>query len=662
MKGQLIHLLNRPRSKNEDAPAATTKTTSQTDDSATPPLEGLNAAQQNVITMQRTRGNQAVCRTLAKPMNRAQRTIGDGHDLSSPRFAADTVLQAVFDDERELKKGDSGSPVRTVQKALVDSGHNLPAFGADGDFGDETESSVKNFQASAGLPQSKQDGVIRSDTIERLDHIFPPSARPAGTPPPEATDFQIRGKSPDAASFPNKLFFDFNDSTLDAEEQAKIPALATPPGQVLSLNGFASEEGSGNTALVNARIAAVNSALRDAGHNGTRTPIPKPRAGQGNLDYRSMRAVEVVTAGATPATRDCDAPGAKDLPCGTAFDTGKPEAERLIDKAVAALTASPLTADTIAALKAVGLAPANAPQLATNLGSIRGQLQNMVAGHQCHNADCDGSCAGGATAYNNGDGTTAMMTLCPIFVNEPSATERGDTLIHEGSHGTTGLITEDLAYRFQRLISFLRPNEALANADSYSLFVRIIDDPSSVTVGPSNPDTLNGITDPTEQEDLHRAMAFVEKCIELSSSQIASLYDEVVAAQKNSAWKNTFYEHMMSLIAPRFGLTAPRAVPNNRDRNAIAALADRFNQMFIASSDRTQLTFTKDAAIDSWAAGPGADVTLSPAFFALPDIPSKADFLMTLLIEATPDISSGFVPRYLEVSKLIRQQMGGVEP
>lgn len=684
MKRQFLPLLDPQSQKAAKVPAAF-KAVPQNNEGETPSLTGLSTAQQTILVMQRTLGNQAVSRALNNPSalagrpkvgrpkqpgraqrTIAQRTIGDGHDLTSPRFADDTVLQAVFDDERDLKKGDAGPPVSKLQKALIDSGHNLPKSGPDGQFGDETEQVMIDFQEASGVPKAQQDGVVRSVTMERFDAIFPPGPRPAGTPPPDKTDFQIRGKPPDADTDPkndNKLFFELGESKLDGDEQIKIPFLFDPDDQNLELHGFASEEGSGNAALIDARIQSVAAALKKAGHKGDRKPVPNVKASEGNMDYRSMRVVEVLPAGDKPSTPDCNLPNAKDLPCGDSFDTGKPEGDRLINQAVAALGASPLTKKTKDALKSVGLSAADAPQLATNLGKIKDQLGNMVPQHQCHNADCDSGCKGGTVAYNTGDGPTAMMTVCPAFVNEPSATERGDTLIHEGSHGTTGLLTEDLAYRFQRLISFLRPNEALANADSYALFVRLIDDPSSVTVGPPVPDTETGITNPTEKADLDRSIAFVEKCVELSFSQLSALYSEVADALKTGAWQNGFYEYMMSLIAPRFGLTAPKAIPNSHDRQAIAAMADRFEQMFNATSEH--LTFNKDttpAGVDKWEPGPGHSVTLTQAFFDLPDIATKADFLMTKLIEATPDISAGLAPEYLEISKLIRTQLGGVEP
>ena len=87
-------------------------------------------------------------------------TIGDGHDLKSPRFAGDEVLEACYDNERFLQRGDSGSAVEKVQQALIFLGFPVPEVGANGIFGDETELAVRSYQEARGL---KVDGVIGPD-------------------------------------------------------------------------------------------------------------------------------------------------------------------------------------------------------------------------------------------------------------------------------------------------------------------------------------------------------------------------------------------------------------------------------------------------------------------------------------------------------------------
>jgi peptidoglycan hydrolase-like protein with peptidoglycan-binding domain len=96
-------------------------------------------------------------------------TIGDGHDLESPRFAGDEILEACYDNERFLRRGNSGSAVEKIQQALMDAGFPLPMGGVDGFFGEETELAVKNYQRARGL---NADGVIGPVTIGNLDIEF----------------------------------------------------------------------------------------------------------------------------------------------------------------------------------------------------------------------------------------------------------------------------------------------------------------------------------------------------------------------------------------------------------------------------------------------------------------------------------------------------------
>lgn len=64
-----------------------------------------------------------------------------------------------------LKKGDTGTVVRQAQRLLIASGATLPTWGADGDFGDETESAVLKFQKAKKLEQT---GKIDKPTMCKL--------------------------------------------------------------------------------------------------------------------------------------------------------------------------------------------------------------------------------------------------------------------------------------------------------------------------------------------------------------------------------------------------------------------------------------------------------------------------------------------------------------
>lgn len=64
-----------------------------------------------------------------------------------------------------IRKGDKGPVVKYAQQLLLDRGYKLPKYGADGDYGSETQAAVKAFQKDWGLTQ---DGVIGKKTWEML--------------------------------------------------------------------------------------------------------------------------------------------------------------------------------------------------------------------------------------------------------------------------------------------------------------------------------------------------------------------------------------------------------------------------------------------------------------------------------------------------------------
>jgi hypothetical protein len=101
------------------------------------------------------------------------RTIGDDHDLASDRFAGDAMLEAAYDDERLIRRGDRGPAVGKIQQALFDLGHPLPRTMRSGVpdeiFGPETQGAVKDYQASEGL---KTDGIVGPVTMASLDSKF----------------------------------------------------------------------------------------------------------------------------------------------------------------------------------------------------------------------------------------------------------------------------------------------------------------------------------------------------------------------------------------------------------------------------------------------------------------------------------------------------------
>jgi hypothetical protein len=132
--------------------------------------------------------------------------IGDGHDLGSPRFHGDPVLEACFDGEHRIMAGESGPAVQKIQQALMDLGFALPTFGADGIFGDETGTAVAQFKTNRAI--FPNDPIVGPNTMALLDaeitafdagHAPPPSLPPA---PLHLLTFWINAFIPDPSMTP----------------------------------------------------------------------------------------------------------------------------------------------------------------------------------------------------------------------------------------------------------------------------------------------------------------------------------------------------------------------------------------------------------------------------------------------------------------------------
>jgi peptidoglycan hydrolase-like protein with peptidoglycan-binding domain len=117
-------------------------------------------------------------------------TMGDGHDLKSQRFAGDEVLEACYDNERIIQRGDRGTAVEKIQRALIFLGFPVPRVGANGIFGDETELAVRSYQEARGL---KVDGIVGPETIGSLDDEFrmgPPEPSVVYAPEPHVSEIR----------------------------------------------------------------------------------------------------------------------------------------------------------------------------------------------------------------------------------------------------------------------------------------------------------------------------------------------------------------------------------------------------------------------------------------------------------------------------------------
>lgn len=65
-----------------------------------------------------------------------------------------------------LRRGNKGEAVKEMQKLLLKHGFQLPKYGADGSFGEETETAVRLFQSLNGL---YVDGLVGVKTMAALE-------------------------------------------------------------------------------------------------------------------------------------------------------------------------------------------------------------------------------------------------------------------------------------------------------------------------------------------------------------------------------------------------------------------------------------------------------------------------------------------------------------
>lgn len=104
--------------------------------------------------------------------------------------AAPEPEPALQPEPQGLRRGDYGTAVTMMQNALLAWNPTcLPRFGADGDFGKETEGAVKAYQAAAGLPVT---GVYDEATRAKL----------TGMPPVQRQSVTVTGASVNVRSAP----------------------------------------------------------------------------------------------------------------------------------------------------------------------------------------------------------------------------------------------------------------------------------------------------------------------------------------------------------------------------------------------------------------------------------------------------------------------------
>ena len=471
------------------------------------------------------------------------------------------------------------------------------------------------------------------------------------------------------------IFFDRNSTAIDTDGKIAVHFANRDSTKDFDLKGYVSEDEvtspSAGKALAENRIKTVDAELAAVGHSGKRNAQALPDVGDGRLDYRDVRSVEIAVAGAKPATPNCKTTAAQG-PCTAAVEAKVTEtralaqgfitkARRLLNSGIDAET-NDLRDEYFGGGKGKGSGAAVMATLDSNLGKIAAQM-DLVAKPQQHRCGtvCDPNC--GAIAYNLNLGPTAKLTLCPAFINA-GPTERARNFIHETAHGTPdiGLAgktpgTEDWAYGPERRLPRLTPAQALQNSDSYALFVMLSADPTSMP--PRRPeDKVSGVKT-NEEGGVHDTLTLLADWLKWSPQEMRGTYATMVESRPpKKAWTNAHYEKTMRLVAARFGLTMPPTLPTEDDRFAVAGISDRYERMGLIS--RRALNVTRDPASQKteWSAGPGNSVTLGDDYFALTDTVARTRLLLSALVEKVSEIVPGDQTKFV----LLAEELNGLHP
>jgi len=560
-----------------------------------------------------------------------------------------------------------GSPLTASIRSRVE-----PVLGADLSnvkvhSDPQSQRASKDIQAKAfthknniflGEGQSHHDaGLIAHEathTVQQGVNIAPTIQRAIDP------EFAISGVHPDAGSYSRRIYFDSSSSNPNATERAKAVALAGNAAQNYDLRGYASEEGSdaANSLMAQRRIRKISRIMRDAGHTGSRNEFNNFSLGANQIDYRNLRRVDILDAGAAPSVPNCAVTPLNPTPavvaCGPKFAAAHPIALGLVNTALTEMLWSffdPAKRTWID--NVIATLFGNASHYFTILGHIQtlnAQVADQVANHECHNT-CDSGCAT-ATAYMPGTtGLGSLLTLCPNFETQ-SNSSAAETLVHEALHVTPGLATQDLAYGSERGMVFLQEAQALRNTDSYVALIMELNNPGSVVRGGgSTRDNIDPTITGAELGKLQRAMAYLEKWVIESTAETSSLYDTVVEARGSSDWSTVsypYYEDSMTNIAPLFGLTMPPAIPSENDQVAIAGIYDRLMNMDNLLWESNLDIVRNDLAPIGFSSGPSAPLSVNAGFLAK----SQSDILTDLLVEivkATPTISVAHRTKYVQL-------------
>jgi outer membrane protein OmpA-like peptidoglycan-associated protein len=480
-------------------------------------------------------------------------------------------------------------------------------------------------------------------------------------------DYLIKGKYEWSSSYPGIIFFDYSSALVDEEEKRKIPALAALTDKQLTLKGYSSEEGQPayNRQLISSRLNNVKRELTKDGYKGAIVLEVLPETSEGKINYRKMRSVEVLGDGAKSIHEPCTQ---KERPCTDdeerIFQQANTEAARIVNKGITALEQDPLPAE-LAQLFDQIFSNASADDVKENLGKIYTHITTILIKPERHQSGtpCNSTCSV-AGAYNVGTGASSMMTMCPGFFTD-TRLKQATTLIHESAHAAEDLEADDIAYNAQRLFPMLNWLAALKNADSYSIFLSLVEQPGSVTIGPKDPDEITGMNT-GQTETVQIAMARLEILVSDIYTNFSTLYGEIDTYLDKGSFEYPIY--MMVLAGAKevgFDVTDPMADPYNpsavmateADKVKVAGISDRLSRMDNVLWGEKVFISKSSTGSTYWEQGPGNKLYIGDDFLALTDTDEQVKLLWKALVKAHEDISTAMREKYFELPFTVQEYM-----
>jgi hypothetical protein len=485
--------------------------------------------------------------------------------------------------------------------------------------------------------------------------------------------FEVLGKWASTAGYPDQLFFDREQVQLDEFERAKLAAVVEEVHKdlgKLTLRGYASEDEVDAEKTAGRRLAAVLTALKSIeGARGDPSAKVEPGAWDGNLDYRWLRRVEIVTP-STPPALDCSGGGRVECvtggyAVGEALDRGRQLLERTLDRLEQAPVAE-LFGD-----------PPPTARIGANLLRIRDQLERYrrpapaddpnAGGHECFNA-----CAGKLQARNDRQGAAARMALGILHLTS-TPDGRAICLVHEASHATEELATFDNAYHWQRRFDFLTPEEALENADSYAMLVARANGLTEAPFGTADEEARQYDLPPRRARtrtagipaEAAQRVAFVRAWLEHYVTQalleVRDLYIHAAEAIRKRTWTATraFYrDSTYRQATDHLGLPAVndgRPVPDRTDLAEIGGIFDRVGDLEqMLNFERVVFASNREQPLQ-----PGeSDILITQAQWELPRS-ELARWMLADDLQATTSVPADFKQAYVDYLVAMSAKHGG---